>query len=419
MMQDTTQPIVQDATSAAPAAQPIISRLHSTVEAAQGMRFDPLDIATWKWDAVLWGNTLKTWLIAIAIAVVLQAIFWVFRKYAVLGRARSLASKTNSLVDDFVVELLSDLRYWWVATVSLVLASKVLYMGQPIEVGGVSVATSRLHTVAIIVTALQLLLSSRIVVKYAIQALLRRTTHADGTVDETINTSTGVLRALGMFAICTIIVLLALDNLGVKVTPLLTGLGIGGIAIALAAQNILGDLFASFIIIFDKPFVVGDAITVGDKSGTVEKIGIKTTRVRASTGEQLVFGNASLLGSTVQNFKRMQERRVTATYGVTYETPAAKLRDIPGIVKSALERHEHVRYERCHLKALNTFSVDFELVYWITSPDFSIHVSVQHALNLELLERFAAEGIEFAYPTQTEIVKDFSRPGEEKTSKRG
>lgn len=419
MMQDTTQPIVQDATSAAPAAQPVISRLHSVVEAAQGMRFDPLDIGTWRWESVLWGNTLKTWTIAFGIAVVLQAIFWLFRKYAVLGRARTLAHKTNSLVDDFVVELLSDLRYWWVATVSLVLASKVLYMGQPIEVGGVSVATSRLHTLAIIVTALQLLLSSRIVVKYAIQALLRRTTHADGTVDETINTSTGVLRALGMFAICTIIVLLALDNLGVKVTPLLTGLGIGGIAIALAAQNILGDLFASFIIIFDKPFVVGDAITVGDKSGTVEKIGIKTTRVRASTGEQLVFGNASLLGSTVQNFKRMQERRVMATYGVTYETPAAKLRDIPGIVKAALERHEHVRYERCHLKALNTFSVDFELVYWITSPDFSIHVSVQHALNLELLERFAAEGIEFAYPTQTEIVKDFSRPGEEKTSKRG
>ncbi|HLP84157.1 MAG TPA: mechanosensitive ion channel family protein, partial [Phycisphaerales bacterium] len=408
-----------DATSAAPAAQPIISRLQPVIEAAQGTRFDPLDIATWRWESVLWGNTLKTWTIAIIIAVVLQAIFWLFRKYAVLGRARTLASRTNSLVDDFVVELLSDLRYWWVATMSVVLASKVLYMGQPIELGGVPVAVSRLHTLAIIVTALQLLLSSRIVVKYAIQALLRRTTHADGTVDETINTSTGVLRALGMFAICTIIVLLALDNLGVKVTPLLTGLGIGGIAIALAAQNILGDLFASFIIIFDKPFVVGDFITVGDKMGTVEKIGIKTSRVRALSGEQLVFGNASLLNSTVQNFKRMQERRVAATYGVTYDTSPDKLRAIPGIIKAAVERHELARFDRCHFKTFNSYSLDFELIYWVKSPDFMVHKDIQHALNIELVEKFAAQEIEFAFPTQVEIVKDFSRPGEEKTTKRG
>jgi small-conductance mechanosensitive channel len=275
-----------------------------------------------------------------------------------------------------------------------------------------------LKYVTIIATGAQLLLSARIVVDYAIKALLRRSTQADGSVDETINTSTGVLRVVGMFVLCTIIVLFALDNLGVAVTPLLTGLGIGGIAIALAAQNILGDLFASFIIIFDKPFVVGDFIIVGDKMGTVEKIGIKTTRVRALSGEQLIFGNASLLGSTVQNFKRMNERRVLATYGVTYDTPADKLRELPAVIKAAVERHELARFDRCHFKQFGAFSLDFELVYWVKSPDFMAHTTIQHALNIELLERFTAMGVEFAFPTQVEIVRDYSRPGEDKTRKR-
>lgn len=410
---------IEASQAAQQAAAEVIARLNAT----HGPAFKLTDITTWQWDAMLWNNSMHAWVVALGIAIVIQAAFWIFRKFVVLGRGRRLASKTTSLVDDFVVDLISDLRYWWVATVSIYVASQYLYVPAP---AGATTFLARsvnlpvtLKYITIIATGVQMLISSRIVVDYAIKALLRRTTHADGKVDDTINTSTGVLRAVGMFVLCTVIVLFALDNLGVKVTPLLTGLGIGGIAIALAAQNILGDLFASFIIIFDKPFVVGDFITVGDKMGTVEKIGIKTTRVRALSGEQLVFGNASLLGSTVQNFKRMQERRVVATYGVTYDTPPAKLRELPGVIKSAVERHEIARFDRCHFKQFSAYSLDFELVYWVKSPDFMVHKDVQHALNIELVEKFGSMGVEFAFPTQVEIVRDYSRPGEDRSSKLG
>ena len=415
MLQDTTTQLVQDAAASSEA----IRTAMQTGLTAPGLKFDLLDVTTWQWDAVLWNNSLRTWAVAISIAVVIQLVFWLFRKFVILGRARKLASKSASLVDDFVVDLVSDARYWWVATLSIVAGSKVLTLSARTTPDGPPGVTDRLHTFAVIVTALQLLITSRIIVQYAIQSLLKRTTHADGTVDETVNTSTSVLRVVGMVVLCSIILLLALENIGLRVSPLLTGLGIGGIAIALAAQNILGDLFASFIIIFDKPFVVGDYITAGDKSGTVEKIGVKTTRVRALSGEQLVFGNSSLLGSTVQNFKRMQERRVTATYGFTYDTPAVRLRAIPDLVKAAVERHKLARFERCHFKQFGAFSLDFEHVYWVTSPDYTIHKDIQHALNIELVEVFAEHNIEFAFPTQVEIVKDYSRPGEDKDSKRG
>lgn len=418
MMQDVTTQTVEQANMAAQqAAAEVLARM----SAVQGTAFKFTDLSTWQWDAMLWNNKVHAWVVALSIAFVIQTAFWVFRQFVVLGRARRLASKTTSLVDDFVVDLLGDLRYWWVATVSVYIASQYLHVPPPASATTLLARSVNLPVVlkyvTIIATGVQMLISSRIVVDYAIKALLRRTTHADGKVDDTINTSTGVLRAVGMFVLCTVIVLFALDNLGVKVTPLLTGLGIGGIAIALAAQNILGDLFASFIIIFDKPFVVGDFITVGDKMGTVEKIGIKTTRVRALSGEQLVFGNAALLGSTVQNFKRMQERRVVATYGVTYDTPPAKLRELPGIIKAAVERHEIARFDRCHFKQFSAYSLDFELVYWVKSPDFMVHKDVQHALNIELVEKFASIGVEFAFPTQVEIVRDYSRPDENRSGK--
>ncbi len=168
--------------------------------------------------------------------------------------------------------------------------------------------------------------------------------------------------------------LLALDNLGVDVTALVAGLGVGGIAVALAVQSILGDLFASLSIVLDKPFVIGDFIIVGDLLGTVENVGIKTTRVRSLSGEQLIFSNADLLNSRIRNYGRMYERRVVFTVGVTYDTPRHKLED---------------------------FSLDFETVYYVQDPAYNLYMDIQQAINLELYQRFADEGIEFAYPTQT------------------
>lgn len=202
----------------------------------------------------------------------------------------------------------------------------------------------------------------------------------------------------------SVIVLLTLDNLGFDVTALVAGLGIGGVAVALAVQKILGDLFASLSIVLDKPFVIGDFIIVGEHLGTVEHIGLKTTRIRSLSGEQLIFSNSDLLGSRIRNFKRMYERRVVFTIGVVYQTPLEKLALIPSIIREIIESQKPVRFDRSHFKEYGAFSLNFETVYWVQNPDFNTYMDIHQAINLEIYRRFTREGIEFAYPTQTLFI---------------
>lgn len=199
--------------------------------------------------------------------------------------------------------------------------------------------------------------------------------------------------------------LLVVSNLGFDVTALIAGLGIGGIAVGLAVQNILGDLFASLSIVLDKPFVVGDFIIVGDLLGTVEKIGIKTTRVRSLSGEQLIFSNSDLLTSRVRNFKRMYERRVVFGFGVVYQTSPDHLEEIPRLAKRFIEEREQTRFDRAHFKAFGASSYDFEVVYYVLSPDYAVYMDIQQAINLALVRAFAERGIQFAYPTRTLFVE--------------
>jgi small-conductance mechanosensitive channel len=197
------------------------------------------------------------------------------------------------------------------------------------------------------------------------------------------------------------VLLVLLDNLGVNITTLIAGLGVGGIAVALAAQNVLGDLFASLSIVLDKPFVVGDFIAVGEFLGSVEHVGLKTTRLRSLSGEQLVFSNADLLSSRVRNYGRMFERRVVFSIGVTYQTPADKVRMIPTMIREIVESQDHVRFDRAHFQAFGDSALQFEVVYYVLSAAYNMHMDIQQNINLTLLERFAEHGIEFAYPTQT------------------
>ncbi|MGD8498895.1 MAG: mechanosensitive ion channel family protein, partial [Chromatiales bacterium] len=199
----------------------------------------------------------------------------------------------------------------------------------------------------------------------------------------------------------SIILLLALDNLGVDVTALVAGLGVGGIAVALAVQNILSDLFASLSIVLDKPFAVGDFLIIDSFLGSVEHVGLKTTRLRSLSGEQLVFSNTDLLGSRIRNYGRMFERRVVFKIGVTYQTPRDKLTKIPGIIKEAIEAQDKTRFDRSHFNEYGEFSLNFESVYYIQGPDYNLYMDIQQAINLLIHERFEEEGIEFAYPTQT------------------
>lgn len=198
-----------------------------------------------------------------------------------------------------------------------------------------------------------------------------------------------------------LILLVSLARLGIDITALVAGLGIGGIAVALALQNILGDLFASLSIVLDKPFVVGDFIIVGDFLGTVEHVGIKTTRLRSLGGEMLIMSNADLLQSRVRNYKQMRERRIVFSIGVAYQTPAEKLRKLPGLIKTAVGAQENVRFDRAHFKDFGDSSLNFETVYYVLSRDFAVYMDIQQAINLALFESFAKLGVEFAYPTRT------------------
>lgn len=196
-----------------------------------------------------------------------------------------------------------------------------------------------------------------------------------------------------------------LDNLGFKISTLLAGLGIGGVAVALAGQTILKDLFSYFSILFDKPFKLGDFIVVGEFMGTVEHIGIKTTRIRSLGGEQLIFSNTDLTDSRVRNYKEMRERRVVFRIGVIYQTAAASLKEIPGIVKKIIEDEKEARFDRTHFCSYGDYSLNFEIVYYVLDRDYNKYMDVHQRINLQIFEEFKKKGIEFAYPTQTLFVE--------------
>jgi MscS family membrane protein len=210
-----------------------------------------------------------------------------------------------------------------------------------------------------------------------------------------------LIQLFARVVVWSIAFLLILNNLGFDVTALVAGLGIGGIAIALAAQNILGDLFASLAIVLDQPFAVGDAVTIGDKTGTVERIGIKTTRIRSLSGEELIVSNADLLASRIHNYKRMAERRVEFAIGITYDTPADKVEKLPGMLRAIVEGQERVRFERAHFARYGEFALIYEIVYWMRTPDFDVYMDTQQRINFALYRQLQDEGIEFALPTRT------------------
>ena len=212
------------------------------------------------------------------------------------------------------------------------------------------------------------------------------------------------LLALINFVLWIIGAIFLLDNLGFQISTVVAGLGVSGIAVAIAAQGILGDLFSYFVIFFDRPFEVGDFLIFNDKLGSVEKIGIKTTRIRALSGEQLVISNSDLTGSRVHNYKRMQERRVVFEFGVTYQTTAAQLESIPELVRNIIEEREETRFDRSHFKRFGDFALIFESVYYVLTPDYARYMDIQQEINLAIYRAFEERGIAFAYPTSRVIL---------------
>ncbi|MNZ07117.1 mechanosensitive ion channel family protein [Pseudomonas putida] len=198
----------------------------------------------------------------------------------------------------------------------------------------------------------------------------------------------------------SVVLLAMLSNLGVNITAFVASLGVGGIAVALAVQNILGDLFASLAIAVDKPFEVGDFIVIGALAGTVEQVGLKTTRIRSLGGEQIVMANASMISSTIQNYKRLQERRIVFEFGLSYDTPTEAVKKAPAIVEEAIRAQEQARFDRAHLRGFGKEALEFECVYIVKDPGYNLYMDIQQAINFRLLERFSRIGAKFAVPVR-------------------
>ncbi len=334
-------------------------------------------------------NTYEQWGIAISVAIVATTVLVIARKLVSM-RLAALAERTETDLDDLLLDLVKRTRGFFLLTLAIAFASHFLTLEPSVE----QLLRRYVVTVAVLVQAG---LWGRGLVAYGIQRIVR--SRASDDPARTMGAS--ILGIIGQVLVWVTVGLLVLQNCGVEVTPLITGLGVGGIAVALALQTVLGDLFASITILLDKPFVVGDSITVGEFSGTVERIGIKTTRLRSVNGEEIVMGNSDLVNSRIRNFKRLMERRNLFTIGVTYSTPPEKLAALPRMIEEIVESVPDTRFERAHFKSFGDFALLFEIVYHVGKNDYLSYMDAQQAINLEMYRRFAAEGIEFAFPTQT------------------
>ncbi|HEY9050665.1 MAG TPA: mechanosensitive ion channel family protein [Gammaproteobacteria bacterium] len=337
-------------------------------------------------------NTLQTWLIALAISIAVMAMIGVVR-YLLVRQLKRLAEHTGVSFWHLMVAVVKRTRWLFILILGLFFGAIVLTIPDKVR--------SIINTALIVVLIIQAGLWASAALRVSVEEYRKQQLEKDPASITTLN----IINFIGKIVIWSIVLLLVLDNLGVNITALVAGLGVGGIAVALALQTVLGDLFASLSIVLDKPFVVGDFLIIGDLLGSVEYVGLKTTRLRSLSGEQLVFANADLLNSRIRNFGRMYERRVAFNIGVTYQTSRDKLIKIPKIIRDAVESLEDTRFDRSHFKEYGDFSLVFETVYYVNGPDYNKYMDIHQAINLFIHEQFEKEGIEFAYPTQTLFVQ--------------
>lgn len=333
------------------------------------------------------------WLVALAFVALVLAGWWLVR-VRVGRRARRLVASAAPRGARLLSELVAQVRLFPLLALAVALASKWLVLPQRLE---------ELATDAVVIL---LALQGGLWATVALRFWLREQQVAHAALDGRAEVPTlTIVDFVGRVLIWLLVGLVALDNLGVNITALLTGLGIGGIAVALAVQNVLGDLFASLSIALDKPFLPGDGIEVDNVSGTVEHIGIKSTRIRSVNGELVVVSNADLLKSRVRNYGRAAERRKLFQLCVHYATPVEQLRRVPALVEAVVRGQPGVRFERCHLRTLGDSGAIFEVVFFSDAAEFEPLVAAEHEVNLGVLEALAGAGISLAYPTRTVLVE--------------
>jgi len=341
------------------------------------------------------GNDLVAWLRAALWVIVAVGVMRGLMPIAI-ARLAGWAEKTAITWDNALVNALRVTRWSLVAVVALGPASQELTLGP--------LAERWMNGLAMVALSLQIGLW----VGAFLDTWIRNTREQALQNDPSTTSALSVLSFLARVVLWSVLLLMVLDNLGFDVNTLVAGLGIGGIAVGLALQNILGDLFASLTIVLDKPFQVGHFIIIDEFSGTVEHIGLKATRIRSLSGEMLVFSNADLTKARLRNYKFMQERRIVFKFGVTYDATPEQLEKIPSILREIIEGTEQARFDRAHFAAFGDSSLDFELVYWMLTADYTAYMDVQQAINLGLMRRLQQEGVSFAFPTRT-LVFDTER----------
>lgn len=339
-------------------------------------------------DQNILGNTLLQWVTAVAAFFITVLVLRIAQHFGG-RRLESLASQTDTYWDDAVAGAIAKTNLLFLFVAGIFIGTYFLQVPERLQ--------SVISSIFVIALLIQVGIWGAALITVVLESSRKRALDKDPAAVTTIN-----VIALGTkFILWSTVLLLGLDNLGVNVTALVAGLGIGGVAVALALQNILGDLFASLSIVFDKPFVNKDFVIIGELMGSVEHIGLKTTRIRSLSGEQLIFSNSDLLSSRIRNYGRMFERRVVFNLGVTYQTPREKLRQIPKIVKEAVEEQSKTRFDRAHFMKYGDYALLFETVYYVLSPDYNNYMDIQQSIYFAIHERFEQEEIEFAYPTQT------------------
>ena len=337
------------------------------------------------------GNSASAYAWAVATFL---AVLWgvMIARRLILARLRLYAEKTETNLDDFAVDILEHVRAPEVIVIAAYVAARPLDLPAKVD--------SIFHTLVVLVVAYRLATMLSTTVGFLIRRMVL-TGGRDAAHVETANTATFAARVL----LWTGAFMFVLSNLGFNVTSMVAGLGISGIAVALAAQAVLGDLFSAMAIYLDKPFVVGDAIKVGDAIGTVEHIGIKTTRVRSLSGEMLVFPNSTLTSSRIQNFKHLDERRVVLTFAVPLATPTEILKKIPEQVRSVVSQVPTTRFDRSHLAVFRESGLEFESVFFVTSSDYVVYMDRQQAVLLGVLAFLRADGIPLAQPMRTLVIE--------------
>lgn len=349
-------------------------------------------------ELVYWGNTVRAYLSSLLI-LVLSLIVIQIAKYIFVKRLKKLSRKTKNNIDDFIIDTVDGIPAWVLFIIAFYIAAQKLVFP--------AIVHQILDYTLMIVLTIQAVLIVQRIIKYALKSYARAASRSDNiTINKTIVNY--VQRIVGM-ALWAVALVLILANLGYDVTSLIAGLGIGGVALALASQKVLENLINSLTIVFEQPFKEGDFIVVGQQSGTVKAIGLRSTKITSIQGEELVIPNGDLMSERIHNFKRMDKRRIVFKIGVTYETSLTKLKKVPTIIKKILKAQKHIDQEkgkhRVHCKQFADSSITFEVMYYVVNSDYEQYLDTQASINYEIVKAFEAEKIEMAYPTQTVYLK--------------